>query len=269
MFLHFYASIATCTITGLIFLLALYTTIEHMKNTLIHTTVATTLALASTIALSNAAVVWTGADNFDFFNDANWDFSASTLTAIDPAVAINDDISITSVANTVTAGGGNLIIGDAFTFTLTSTDLNITDGFGLSGVSDAAQSSVNMIDSSITAQFATNGLDISLDGTSSIKFNGGGDPINSQSSLTNLVFNTGAKLILPTRAEFDEQVTANGGAGTITVNGTAATAENMDTLFSFTGAGPTTGTALAPIPEPSSTALLGLAGLALILRRRK
>ena len=54
----------------------------------------------------------------------------------------------------------------------------------------------------------------------------------------------------------------------VTFGGTQVTAGNFGTLFNVTGAG-TAGSTITAVPEPSSTALLGLAGLALILRRRK
>ncbi len=68
-------------------------------------------------------------------------------------------------------------------------------------------------------------------------------------------------------------------SGTFTWNGTtlagiglSALTTTPTTVWTITeagGSGDTIQFALAPVPEPSTTALLGLGGLALILRRRK
>ncbi len=56
-------------------------------------------------------------------------------------------------------------------------------------------------------------------------------------------------------------------AGVLQWNG--SNAGSFSDHFSTTGASNNTGYQLTAVPEPSSTALLGLGGLALILRRRK
>ena len=237
------------------------------------TTICCSTLLAAALS-SQAAVVWTGATDNDFFNDANWDFSGAVngTTAIDPTTIINEDLTVTgaTVSGTV-AGFGFFAIGDGFSITLDNSSLTMTGSGGIQGSDDGAgaartnaPSLVNLTNGSdLNIQFFSVGVDINIDGTSSLNIRGGGDGLNSQTELSRVLLEEGGQFTLPTRAAFDEQVTANNGAGNIVVGGVDATTANMDDLFTFAGG---TGTAT---PEPSSTALLGLGGLALILRRRK
>ena len=228
------------------------------------------LAMLGLISSGQCVVTWTGTGgDTDVFNDANWDFGSSSLSAIDANTEVLDDLVISNatVTSASGAGFGALLIGDGFSLTLTNSDYSSAGNTdGISGVASGAQSTINLINSSMNLQFASIGVDFNVDGTSSLQFRGGGDPINSQVDTTALNLSVGAELTLTTRAEFDEQVTDTGAAGTITANGTEVTVGNMDTLFSFTGGGPVTGTV---VPEPSSMALLGIGGMALLLSRRK
>lgn len=74
--------------------------------------------------------------------------------------------------------------------------------------------------------------------------------------------------VTTTEADWIQELVTNTGDGTATVGGTAITAGNFTDYFEVTpisGGGST----LTLVPEPSSVALLGLGGLALIMRRRK
>ena len=57
-----------------------------------------TLLFALTAVDARADIVWTGAVDDDIFNEANWDLSGSTVTAIDPNVTIDDDVVIANAA---------------------------------------------------------------------------------------------------------------------------------------------------------------------------
>ncbi len=168
------------------------------------------------------------------------------------------------------AGGfGALILGDGFSLNLDNTNITMSGTSGLQGVDDGAGTarinapmSVNATNgSTINIQFSSVGVDLNIDATSSLTIRGGGDGINSQTEITRVDLAAGGMLTMTNAAEIDEQI----GEGDIYVDGVQVTAANKATLLS--GAGSTV-TALA-VPEPSSTALLGLGGLALILRRRK
>lgn len=202
-----------------------------------------------------------------------------------------DSLTVTNGKTLGSTGGFNLVGGGAgSTLTVSAGASVLTGGFtefdsillnngtidivGSEGIAmvSGGSSIINVNNgSSISTQFLSLGATVSIDGTSSMEFLGTGDPINSQGGGGSVIINmvTGAQLTLATRAEFDEQVTLNNGAGNLVVNGVVVTTGNMDTLFTFSGSGgPITATANA-VPEPSSTALIGLAGLAFILRRRK
>ncbi len=231
---------------------------------------------AAAILNSQAVVSWTGATDNDLFEDSNWDFSGAVngTALIDPDFFIFEDLTISNATvSGATAGFGYLGLGDGHFLTLDNTTLEITGTGGFQSLDDGAGSprvnapmTVNLTNgSSADIQFLNVGVDIVIDGTSSLNIRGGGDGLNSQTELSRILLSEGGQLTLTNRAEFDEQISANNGAGNILVNGIEVTAANIDTLFTFSGS---TATATA-VPEPSSTALLGLGGLALILRRRK
>ena len=58
----------------------------------------TILSLALCLLLSalpaSAQIAWTGMTGTDVFEESNWDFSNSTVTAIDPNVAIDDNLVV-------------------------------------------------------------------------------------------------------------------------------------------------------------------------------
>lgn len=219
----------------------------------------------------HAAVVWTGSANTDIFNDANWDFSGAvnSTTSVDPGVAINEDLAVAS--GTLTGTGGNLVLGDGHSLTLTASTLVLTGGTtGISGVDDGlgagrinAPATVNLINSTARMQFTTVGTDFVVDGTSILEFYGAGDPINSQTELTRILLVTGSTLTLASSAEFTEQGAEIFVNGTVyDPDGNGATPSN-DALWNNTGA-----TRVA-VPEVYPVAAMGALGLLTLLRRRR
>lgn len=129
------------------------------------------------------------------------------------------------------------------------------DLFNTSGIQGAASMPITVQNgSTISTQFITNSM-IQVDGTSSIEFLGGGNPINN----TTVDLATSGTLILVSAAEIDEHI----GGNKIFVNGVQVTLANRDSLLAISG-----GTAVA-IPEPSSLLLSSFAGLLLLRRRRR
>jgi hypothetical protein len=113
---------------------------------------------------------------------------------------------------------------------------------------------------------------LNIDGTSSVRFRGGGNPINGIALNTNVnLTEAGAQLILTNAANFSTN--QNNGDKIFAYNAAGALVSyNSDNsiLTIAAGGGVTTGTAnFSAIPEPSGIALLGLAGIAMIFRRRK
>lgn len=225
-------------------------------------------ACAASVGLgAQAAVVWTGGSgNVNVFDDANYDFSSSGLSAIDPAPAtVGDDVTYTGVNITTddNAAFNLFLLEDGFTLTLDGSSYTTPGSGGLNGIDDGGDvlSNVNIINgSSANLQYVAVGLAVTVDGTSSITIRGGGDGVNSQVEATSINLLTGGTITFATGgAELDEQI----GEGDIFVNGNLVTAANRDTLLSVNG-----GTATALIPEPGSLALLGLGGLAMLRRRR-
>lgn len=214
---------------------------------------------AASALTSQAAISWTGAIDSAPFDDGNWDFSGSTESSIVADVAILDNITVTNVAPPASGSSGGSFaqfkLGEGYSMTITNTSFDFLGTDGVAGSAGGSQENINLIGSSLNIQFASVGIDINVDGTSSLNIRGGGDGINSQTAPTRVNLSVGGQLTLPTLAEFTEQ------GNEIFVNGVSY---NSDTsILSFSG---TTATA---VPEPASTALLGLGGIALILRRRK
>ncbi len=232
-----------------------------MKHTLL------SIGFAAAAMTSQAAIVWTGASDSDPFNDANWDLTGSTVTTIAVNTAILDNLTVSNLGTSASGDSavsfGQFQLGEGFSMTITGTSFDLTGNEGFAGSGAGATETVTLIGSTSSLQFFSNGIDVIVDGTSSLTIRGGGDGINSQTAESHVNLLTGGMLTMTNAAEITEQI----GEGDIFVNGVQVTAGNRVSLISGTGA---TITALAaPVPEPSSTALLGLGGLALLLRRRK
>jgi hypothetical protein len=216
--------------------------------------------LSASVIASHATVVWTGATNTDFYNDANWDFSGAVngTTTINPSTDINEDLTVNGAGGLT--GGGRLDLGAGYSITLTNTRFAPTRG--VNGVVDGnpSNSVLNVLGgSAMTSTWLTEGMTLNVDGTSAYTLRGAGDPINSQSEKTTINLTPGAQLTLASVAEFTEQ------GADIMVNGVSFATDNS--ILTFSG---NTATAVGTvIPEPSGIALIGLAGLAMILRRRK
>jgi len=218
------------------------------------------LFLAVWASEASAVVVWTGAVNStEAFNDGNYDFSGSTLTAIDESVAIEDDVTITGATINATdfvVGFGEYQMADTFTLTLDGSSLTSNGTGGIGGIDDGADvpSFFNLTNgSSMNLQFMAIGTTVNLDATSSIQFRGAGDPINSQVEPVVLNMAPGSQLTLPSVAEFTEQGDA------IFVNG--VNFQTDPSILSFSG---TTATAVAP-PDPLSIEINTDTGIATII----
>lgn len=239
-----------------------------------------TLALLALLAATPAyaAIYWTGGHTDDsFFSSDNWDFSSSTLTAGTFAEPLADHATITGA--TINEPGGsfsNLDIGEGFSVTLDGTSFMQTNANGFRGVVGGVDEAMTLINgSSLNGQFVSNGLAVSLNGGSSLTLRGGGGAIGGSGVTIDILDATsGLIFTAKTAAEAVSQY-----SGFISVNGAASifgadplVLEAGDNAFivenGASGADNVTVFAVA-VPEPSSAALLGLAGLALILRRRK
>ena len=227
---------------------------------------ATTLAilLASSLTASQAAVVWTGATSGDPFDDSNWDFSGSAVTAVDENVSIVDDITVTNGAIVIPnlAGQGRLQIGNGFTMTLDNSTLDLVAGGndGVGGEPAGTGVSISLINGSqLNPFFIVNAVALDIDGTSSATFGGGGNPVN----LSTINLKAGATLgfLAETPAAFITEHLSK-----ITVDGAPAVDGVNIQVSPFNG---DAGSQVTVIPEPAGVAFLALASLAFFSRRRK
>lgn len=212
------------------------------------------LGLAASIT-SQAAIVWTGATSSALDLDGNWDFTGSALTSVAGITnaTLADDIVFNNAGTAPIIGeqGAQPTWGVAsgFSATIDNVFLNTAGNDGFSaGTTDIINGG------SLSAFFIFGNTNVS--GDSSINLLGGGDPLPGAAVLS---LSPGSQITLASFAEFNEQ------GAQIFVNGVNYDTDNSVLDFA---AVPGANSAIA-VPEPSSTALIGLAGLGFILRRRK
>lgn len=226
--------------------------------------------LAAATLTSQAALVWTGATDNSLFDETNWLDDGGLVPAantINPSTAVTAAtgglIQLTSGAGTPSAfGGGNFVIG-------TGNNIEVGGGkilgsTGTSGIQVAGAQGVNVTGalsgaSTLNVQFTVD-IDWTLDEASTIQLRGGGNPINGDSTINFLDTASTLTFTNETVAQFTAEH-----LGKIFVNSAAAVIGTNINVVSDGG----NGSIVTVIPEPSSAALLGLGGIALILRRRK
>lgn len=220
--------------------------------------------LAATLCTSHAVITWTGAADTNIFNDANWDFSASGVSTISSNTSIADDVIISGGNVEIPNEGGQVRfqLGNGFTLTVdNSTVAPVAGGNdGVGGEPGSTGVNVNIINGgNFNPFFIVNAVALDLDGTSSATFGGGGNPINL--STVNLTAGSTLAFLAETPAAYTAEHLSK-----TTVNGAAAVDGVNIAIAPFNG---NLGSTISVIPEPSGAMLLGLAGFALILRRRK
>ena len=223
-----------------------------------------TALLAASIVSSQAVVVWTGNTSSDPFDDTNWDFSGSAVTAVDSNVSIADDITITGgnleIPNLT--GQVRLQIGNGFTMTLDNSILGLVGGGndGVGGEPSGTGVDINLTNGSeLNVFFIVNGVSLDIDSTSSATFGGGGNPVNISS--VNLTDGAVLQFLLEDPTEFTNEHLSK-----VTVDGAPAVDGVNISIEPFNGGG--SRITVLGIPEPSSAMLMSLAGLGLLVRRR-
>ena len=166
----------------------------------------------------HADIVWTGALNDDIFEEANWDFSSSSLTQVDPNTAVLDNILIKDAPAPIdvfVAGvQTDFEIGDGFVMTIDNSTVFTSNNDGLGGQSGGgAGATVVVVNGGDVATFfiATN-THMQIDATSSAHLLGGATPINgstidlAEGALLALVNETPTDFL----AEHKNKVSVNG-----------------------------------------------------------
>ena len=224
-----------------------------------------------------AATNWIGGGAESLFDAANYDGAGPVESTAATQTPFNDDLVISgaTIANGAgyTIGFGRLQAGQGFNVTLDDTTINATGNTGgFSGTGNDLSSSFDLINGTdVNIQFVLNAI-YSIDGTSSMRLRGGGNPINSGGASPVQIHLTepGAQLVLTNVGNFTtnqsngDKIFAHNAAGQLV-------SYNSDNsiLTLVTANGVTTGTANFAVPEPGTTSMLALVSLLALARRRR
>lgn len=216
-------------------------------------------------SVANADISWVGGTSNDVFDDSNWDLSGSSVTLIDENVSIADNVIIgagpfdNDPVIPDSAGQVRLQLDDGFSLTVEGL-LSIAANDGMGGAPGTMNGpTVNVINGgAFNPFFVVNDVKVNIDGSSSATFGGGGNPIN----LSTLDLDPGATVtfLAETPMQFNnEHLSKTFVSGSPAVDGLNVTIE------AFGGGG----SLITAVPEPGCASLLGLAGMALLARRRR
>jgi len=213
-------------------------------------------------------VTWTGNVGTDIFDGSNYSGLPNGLV-LGPNVTVEDDITFSNATVTIpqVSAQQRFQVASGFTMTVDGSNFSLTGGSndGIGGVPGSklpagpAGPTLNIINgSSLEAFFIVNGVQMYVDGTSSVTLGGGGNPVN----ISSIDLDTGATLSFTreTIAQFNAEHLSK-----ITINGTAAQ-EGLNFTIDALGAA---GSTITAIPEPSAGLLGAIGCIVLLLRRRR
>ncbi len=228
--------------------------------------------IAAFLSLSSffchGAVTWTGNVGTDIFDGSNYSGLPNGLV-LGPNVTVEDDITFSNATVTIpqVSAQQRFQVASGFTMTVDGSNFSLTGGSndGIGGVPGSklpagpAGPTLNIINgSSLEAFFIVNGVQMYVDGTSSVTLGGGGNPVN----ISSIDLDTGATLSFTreTIAQFNAEHLSK-----ITINGTVAQ-EGLNFTIDALGAA---GSTITAIPEPSAGLLGAIGCIVLLLRRRR
>ena len=228
--------------------------------------------IAAFLSLSSffchGAVTWTGNVGTDIFDGSNYSGLPNGLV-LGPNVTVEDDITFSNATVTIpqVSAQQRFQVARGFAMTVDGSNFSLTGGSndGIGGVPGSklpagpAGPTLNIINgSSLEAFFIVNGVQMYVDGTSSVTLGGGGNPVN----ISSIDLDTGATLSFTreTIAQFNAEHLSK-----ITINGTAAQ-EGLNFTIDALGAA---GSTITAIPEPSAGLLGAIGCIVLLLRRRR
>lgn len=153
-------------------------------------------AAAALTATANAQIVWTGASGQGIFRESNWDFSGSTVTDVDSAIPITDNVEFIGPGIEPRipelAGQEAFTVADGFTVLIDNIRVFAAGNDGIGGEPGAITGmTVNIVNGGIlNPYFIRNRTTVNVDGTSQMIFNDPANPVNG--STVNLTL--GARL---------------------------------------------------------------------------
>lgn len=230
---------------------------------LFHGVIAVSIVAFASVA--SAEISWVGGTSDDVFDESNWDLSSSSVTVIDPNVSIADNVLIgvgpfTNNAVIPDLGGQvRLQLDDGFTLRVEGQiDYAGNDGVGGAPGSTNGPTVEVVNGGAFNPFFVVNDVKVNIDSLSTATFGGGGNPIN----VSTLHLDPGATVTF--LAETPDQYRAEHLSKTF-VLGTAGVEGVNLTIEAFGNAG----SLVTAVPEPATVGLAGLAGMLLLMSRRR
>lgn len=146
------------------------------------------LALPLIVALiplpALADIVWVGAISDDIFDEANWDLSSSTVTQVDPGVAIPDNVLIVDAPAPIdvfVAGTqSNFKVADGYTMTIDNSTVFTSNNDGISGEAGSSTGPLIQVTNGgdLATYFISAGCHMTIDEESAAHLAGPSTPIN-------------------------------------------------------------------------------------------
>ena len=170
---------------------------------------------------ASAQIVWTGANGSGIFQEANWDFTASTVTMVDHTVPILDNVEFTGPAPD--ARIGELPGQEAFTladgFQMVIANMRVfaagNDGVGSESGAGIGLEIRVVNGGSLEPYFIRNNTFVDVDSTSQLLFRDPANPVNG--STINITFGSRLEFLLEDPDEFRSEH-----LGKVTVDGAPA-----------------------------------------------
>jgi arylsulfatase A-like enzyme len=171
-------------------------------------------------------ITWTGASSQDIYEEANWDLSSSTISALDPDVPVDADMLVKDAPQSLwipdMIGFGTLRIGDGHSLILDNSTLV---GQGVEGLGGAQGTSLGAdvelrSGASLELQFVIDRTRLRVGSQCTLTLKSGGQPLNNSSVdlTTGATLNFSNETVSAYLAEHLSKTTVDGAAAVVGTN---------------------------------------------------